>query len=208
MFVEDAGLEKITSKIIGDANLKAQQIIKEAEDEAEAKRKKARERGERVKHSLIEEAKKQVEQERRRKIADATIKARTLKLETMEKLIARAFEDAEKKLSSMDEKNYVEILEKMIADSCAELGADEIKVMLNEGDAKKVNKDRIEKEAEKTAGKKIKIEFEPKKDSFRGVVVKAADGSVYINSTFENRLALLRQSARVEVAKALFGEKR
>lgn len=202
---EDTGLEKITSKIIGDANLKAQQIAKEAEDEAEAKRKKAKERGERIKHNLIEESKKLVEQERRRKIADATIKARTLKLETMETLIAKAFEEAEKKLDSFDERKYAEVLEKMIAEACAELGTSEVKAMISEQDAKKISRERIEKEAEKTSGKKVKVEFEAKKDSSRGAVVRTGDGSIYIDATFETRLSLVRQNSRVEIAKILFG---
>jgi len=205
---EDTGLEKITSKIIGDANLKAQQIIREAENEAEAKRKKARERGERIKHNLIEESKKLVEQERRRKIADAAIKARTLKLEAMERLIAKAFEEAEKKLGSFDERKYAEILEKMIAESCVEFGTGEVKAMLSEQDAKKISRERVEKEAEKITGQKVKVEFESKKDSSRGAVVKTGDESVYIDATFENRLSLVRQSSRVEIAKILFGDGR
>lgn len=202
---EEAGIEKITTKIITDAQLKADEIIRDAEKEAEERRKKARERGERIKAEIIEEAKKSVETEKRRRIADAMIKARTLKLEIMEREINRAFSEAEKKLQSMDEKEYEKVLERIIVDSIAELGEENIVVLLREEDMKKIDEKSIKSRVEKELGKKIKIKFEKGDFNSGGAIVRAESAGITINSTFAARLEFLKEKLRVEVAKMLFG---
>ena len=202
---EEAGIEKITTKIITDAQLKADEIIREAENEAEERRSRARERGESIKASIIEEAKKSIEAERRRRIADAMIKARTLKLEIMEREINRAFSEAEKKLNNMSESEYKKALENIIVSSIAELGEDDVAVLLREDDMKKIDEKKIKSAAEKELGKKIKIKFEKGNFTSGGAIVKSQKNAIAVNSTFEARLEFLREKLRVEVAKVLFG---
>lgn len=201
---EEAGIEKITAKIITDAQLKAEEIIRDAEKEAEERRERARKRGESIKAGIIEEAKKSVDVERRRRIADAMIKARTLKLEIMEREIKKAFSEAEKKLKNMGDKEYGGVLEDMIVSSIDELGEDSVIVLLREEDMKKVDKKKIKSRAEKELGKKLDIKFEKGDFNSGGAIVKSGNNAIAINSTFEARLEFLRDKLRVEVAKILF----
>jgi V/A-type H+-transporting ATPase subunit E len=93
----EESVDRITSKILEDAHKKSQEIKDQSEKEANEKLEAAKRKGESTKEKLVSDAEKAADQIRKKIIAESTIKARTILLESKEKLIGEAFERAKEK---------------------------------------------------------------------------------------------------------------
>jgi vacuolar-type H+-ATPase subunit E/Vma4 len=196
---------KITSKILEDAQAKSGEIIGQAESEAQEKLHTAMRKGEAAKEKLITDAQKMADLTRKKIVAEGKIKARTVLLESKEKLIRAAFEEAEKELGKLHEDpGYPDILKKLVTDTCVRMGGGELVIVVRKEDEKTVLKDlkKIEKEV-KSINKSASLKIETENIG-PGAIVRRGDGRVEIDSTFGNRLELLRPELRLKVAEALF----
>ncbi len=197
---------KITSKILEDAHRKSDEIIDAAELEANEKLETMRRKGEAAEKRLIDEAAKEAEQTRRKIIAESTIKARTIILESKERLIQQAFTKAEEQIEVIHkDKKYPTILVSLAVDTCLQMGGGGLELVVRDEDKGLIKKElkQIEKEVSKGAGKASKLrvttgEIGP------GLIVKSGNGRIGIDSTFRNRLELLRPLLRLKVAEVLF----
>ncbi len=199
-------VEKIISKIMEDANKKSQEIKETSEKQAEEKLESARKRGEASREKINKEADRAADQTRKKIIAEATIKARTVILESKDKLIQAAFTNAETELESlMSSKNYSKVIRDMAVDTCIEMGGGEIEITTRKEDEKTLAKElkNIEKEVEKATEKATRIKLSTDEIS-PGIIARGMGGEVEINSTFNNRLELLRSELRLKVAEVLF----
>jgi V/A-type H+-transporting ATPase subunit E len=203
---EQASVDKITSKILEDANRKSQDIVGEAESAAQEKIEAARRKGEAAKKHLIDETEKLGEQTKRKIVSEGKIKARTTILETKEKLIQQAFEKAEKRLGELPgDKGYPEMLRALARDTCIEMGGGELEIVVRKGDEKLLAKElkKLEVAVKKAADNETKLKVVTG-DIGPGVVVKRVDGAVEIDSTFQTRLDILRSELRLNVSGVLF----
>ncbi|MFQ5800749.1 MAG: V-type ATP synthase subunit E [Candidatus Hydrothermarchaeales archaeon] len=203
---ERSSVERITSKILDDANKRSQEIISDAEREGQEKIEAARRKGEEIKKKLIEDAEKAAEQTHKKIVAEARIKARTTILESKEKLIREAFEKAQERLEKLPkDKTYPEVLRKLAAETCIEIGGGGLELLVRKEDEKAQAKEleKTEKEVEDATGKKTSLKISTANIG-PGVIVKRGDGKVEIDSTFQNRLELLRSELRLQVAGVLF----
>jgi V/A-type H+-transporting ATPase subunit E len=202
----EENVDRITSKILEDAEKKSNEIIGQAEKEAKEKVDSSRRRGEATKDRMISEAKKIADQTKKKTIAESKIKARTILLESKEKLILRAFEMASAQLDKLsDHKSYPGILERMAIDTSILIGGGELSLIVRKEDEKILGKNikKIEKEVKDATGKPSKISISTD-DIGLGVIVKRSSGLVGIDSTLHTRLELLRPELRLKVAEALF----
>jgi V/A-type H+-transporting ATPase subunit E len=202
----EENVDRITSKILEDAEKKSNEIIGQAEKEAKEKVDSSRRRGEATKDRMISEAKKIADQTKKKTIAESKIKARTILLESKEKLILRAFEMASAQLDKLsDHKSYPGILERMAIDTSILIGGGELSLIVRKEDEKILEKNikKIEKEVKDATGKPSKISISTD-DIGLGVIVKRSSGLVGIDSTLHTRLELLRPELRLKVAEALF----
>jgi V/A-type H+-transporting ATPase subunit E len=202
----ESDVDRITSKIIEDAEKKSREIIEQAKKEANEKLEASKRRGEALKGRLVEEAEKNADQTTKKIIAESKIKARTILLESKEKLIQIAFEKAKDELEAIPtDKTYPAVLVGLMKDTCIKMGGGELEIMLNSRDEKKIEKElkTLENEIEKATGEKTKVKISTANIS-PGVIVKGRGGRVEIDSTFKNRLDLLRPGLRLKVAEALF----
>jgi V/A-type H+-transporting ATPase subunit E len=199
-------VDKITSKILEDAERKSQEIIEQGESEAREKLDASKRKGEATRDRLVDEAEKSAEQTKKKITAESKIKARTILLESKEKLIQKAFAKAQEKLEKLsDQKSYPDTLTKLAVDTCIQLGGGELEIVVRKMDEKIVNAalKRIEKEVKASTGKAAKLSITTA-DIGAGVIVQRADGKVGIDSTFQTRLELLRPGLRLKVAEAMF----
>jgi V/A-type H+-transporting ATPase subunit E len=199
-------VDKITSKILEDAERKSEDIIEQAGSEAREKLDASKRKGEATKNRLVDEAEKAAEQTKKKITAESKIKARTILLESKEKLIQEAFAKAREELESLpNQKSYPDKLEKLAVDTCIQLGGGELELVVRKMDEKIVNAalNKIEKEVKAVTGEVAKISISTA-DIGPGVIIQRADGKVGIDSTFQTRLELLRPGLRLKVAEALF----
>src|SRR3990172_7349481 len=202
--VDDVG--RITSKIIEDARKKSDETLGEAKREGSAKIEAAKKKGESTKDRFIKEARGTADQMRKKIVAESKIKARTILLESKEKLIQEAFLKAGEHLEKLSlDKKYSEVLIGLAVGSGIKMGGGELEIIVRKEDEKTVAKElkRIEKDIKEATGKPSAIHLSTE-DMGPGAIVRRADGKVGIDSTIRNRLELLRTELRLKVAEALF----
>jgi len=199
-------VERIVDKIMEDARRRAEEIRGNAEKEAQEKIESARRRGEALKKRLVDEARKEAEQVKRRLIAESRIKARTVLLESKERLIEEAFKQARDELRRLSEdKGFPKILATMALETCVALGGGELEISVGRDWKDMLSRElgRIEREVEKSSGRKSKLRLREESIG-AGVMVRSLERGVQIDSTFDRRLELLRNELRLKVAEVLF----
>lgn len=190
-------IEKITSKIVSDAESTAQvtldeakaecdAILARADSEAEKVLKEAQERGQSEKEKLIS---------RRKAVAD--IDGRKIILEEKQKLIAECFDEAIERISSMKKEEYVTFLVGLVKKT----GETEGQLILNERDAASVGADLVNVLSKELADSKITLSKETKNIK-GGFLLKK--GSIYINGTVEALVEEAKEDLVGEVAAQLF----
>ncbi|HDH28604.1 MAG TPA: hypothetical protein ENH13_05680, partial [Euryarchaeota archaeon] len=102
-------------------------------------------------------------------------------------------------------KGYADVLTALTRDTCIELGGGELEVIVRDADEKVISKAAKAIEKEVKAATSVDTKISVSTDAIGpGVIVKGKSGKVEIDSTFKNRLELLRPSLRLKVAEALF----
>ena len=130
-------------------------------------------------------------------------------LATKEKLIEQAFAKALEKLQAFTkEPAYVSLLEHLILEGAMGLGGGELHVQTNHNDSLQVQDLR---KLEKIISDRTKTEttlylLPDRINCIGGALIKKADGSIFIDNTFEAKLARQRRELRVLVSKTLFGD--
>ncbi|MCQ2547682.1 MAG: hypothetical protein MJ145_01600 [Clostridia bacterium] len=190
-------IENIIKKITDDANLVAQNSMKQAENSKKdllggAEKKAAK---------LVEDAKVNGQDEKEklisRKASVAQIDSRKIVLEEKQKLIAKCFDEAVNTIVSMDQDKYVALL----LDIAKKAAITEGELILNEKDHKEIGKSLVEKMNGEIPGCKIVLSKETR-DIKGGFIVKQE--AVFINQSIESLVDETKDDLALEVANKLF----
>lgn len=205
MTVEEE-LKRITSKILDEARAKGNEIINQGKRDAKSIEEEAFVRSKAAEDRIVRDAERHAEQEKKKIIADATIRARKRKLDAREEVIDKGFQRAQKTLQeAANSQKYSSILNGLIREACAEMGGGDIEVLARKEDAKTVEKilpglEKVLKEG------KINVQLSLSNETINelGVIVRSRNGKVEVSNTLNSRLERLKPTLRVEVAKILF----
>ncbi len=202
------GADKITSKILEDANKTADEIISKAKEEAESIIQKAKKEAEFKKQNILKKGEKDAEMLYHRIIAEARLCAKKKMLEEREKLIKMAIEKLEEDLVKLPKSDgYKDILLKLIIEGVFSVGGGELILQLNERDYKIINDDAlwaIEKEAEERLKKTTILKRGEPVDILGGCIIKTADESKVYDNSLESVFERNLESIRTKVAELLF----
>lgn len=191
------GAEKITEKIIADANVKAEKIIAEAQAEAQSIADEAA----KIKAEKVSEGAKVGENEanlvKTRIVASAHMEAKKLLLKTKQDLLGKAFDMAKKKIDTMEAEEFEKLMTKLMV-SMIETGNES--VIICENDKKRLSDSFIDN-VNKAASSKITLSDE-KRDIASGFILKRGD--VEINATIEALFRQKKDELSAEVVKILF----
>lgn len=190
-------IENITANILKDANNNAEislinadktknDIIDNAEKEAEA-----------LKVLAAEKANKDAESLKSRKVSAAELQGRKMMLSAKQDAIKKSFDVALNKLKSMPEDKYVEFLTNEIAKVPYSQGT----IILNKKDRENIGEKLVKAVNDKLKAEKFTLSNDTVNSS-GGFILKS--GSVEINSTFETLLDSIKDEITNEVANALF----
>lgn len=225
------GIEKITARIEKDAGDEIAGILREAEEKAKAIRGEYEAQAKAEAAEAAESCKKAAVERLERLEGAAEMEAKKLTLAAKQESIESAFAAAQKKLCSLPEAEYVELLAKLAVRS-AKTGREE--VIMSRKDREAVGA-KVVARANALLAQAVAPEMPPElKDSKAGgiltkVVTGASamlqgtamltlsqetremdggltlkDGKVEINCAFETQLRMLRETMAAEVAKTLF----
>ena len=190
-------IEKITSKIISDAEAEAAKIteaskaecdkvIEEAKAKAAVLISDAEENGIADKEKLIA---------RRSSVAD--IDGRKLILHEKQKYIAECFDKTAEKLVSMEKKEYIEFLVSIVKNT----GETEGELILSEKDSSEIGADLVAEVNKAIEGGAFTLSKETRKIK-GGFILR--NGSVFMNGTFEALIEDAKEKLIGEVAGQLF----
>lgn len=193
------GIEKITSKIIEDAEMQARSIAEEAqkqadeilnraENEAEQKIGDAERRGKEDKQKVIS---------RRKSVAD--IDSRKMLLQTKQEKLEACFTEAARRAAELDEAEYVTFLTGIVEETGLHRG----EIILNARDRKAVGKQLLER-LKKNDGQSEFTLADETRDFSGGLMLR--DGKVYINGTIESFAKEAREELAEKAAEILFRE--
>ncbi len=190
-------IDKITSKIEGDARREADavlddakkmawEIVHKAEQQAKEIVAKAETKG-------VEDRDKQVTSRK----AVAVIDGKNVTLGYKQKLIDQCFAEALEKVHDMDRKDYLDFLVRSIKDAGSKSG----EIILSARD-KDLGDDLLKALKKEIDGSDFVLS-EEEKDISGGVILR--DGSTYFNGSLEALVDEVRDSMTSEIAEILFG---
>lgn len=190
-------IEKITSKIIGDAEESAKVTLAEAKAAADGILAEAQAKAEGIRNAAEKKGAEEKEKLISRKKSVADIDSRKMILVEKQKLISECFDKAAEKIASMEKDAYVEFLTALVLKT----GEKEGQLILNEKDAEAIGEALIASIAKADPGAKITL-AEERRNILGGFLLK--NGQVYINGTIEALVAEAREELTGEAAWQLF----
>ena len=207
--------------VVGDVGTLRDRILKQAQEESSEILDRARRVAERDLVYAKEEADEIVSQQRakmgptaemvgRKTIVDVEMEARRKLLEKKEDLVSRIFAEAESRLEELrGSKTYMDMLTKLIAEGVASMGAGAT-IEFGEKDRDIFTPEAIssiESRVTTSLGTDLQLKFQCVGEHISsGVRIRSKDGRVIIDNSFSNRLRILKEELRGEVAEMLLQE--
>ncbi|HPQ47828.1 MAG TPA: V-type ATP synthase subunit E family protein [Clostridia bacterium] len=194
-----SGIDRITEKIINQAELQAGNRISYAEEEAKKAMAGLEKRFERTLEHELKKAEDQGRENAGRIIANARLEGRKKKLAARQDTVKQVFDLVAERLSNLPAKDYMEFLCNL---ALPVLDEEENSIILNEKDRKAIGKDLTKMLSEKSSGRKVVLSDETAR-TIGGLIVKSGD--IQTNLTLESILRLEREKLESDVVGILFG---
>lgn len=193
------GIEKITARIESDAKAETTQLLREAEEKAAAVLDGYRAKAAEEEKAAVEAGKAAAVRQGERLESSAHMEAKKQYLAAKQSCLDEAFALAQKKLMTLPDDKYAELLAKM-AVKASKTGKEEI--LLNGKDRARVG-EQVVAQANELLRRKGKLTLAgDTRDMEGGLTLR--DGSVEINCAFETQFRVLREDMAAEIAGILF----
>ncbi|MBS4030318.1 MAG: hypothetical protein KGZ63_02705 [Clostridiales bacterium] len=197
-----SGANKLIEKILAEANSQAETVLAEAEQRAAEISAKGVKEAEAKKKSLLDNAKVQGEERKRRAHTIAELDARKAILAAKEQMIEDTFAQAIGRLQKVDKKAYEDMIYPMLL-VAVETGTEEIIVAAD--DQERYTPELLEKanKALIAQGKQGKLTLSAETREVKGGFILRS-GDMEINSSFDAILRMQRDRLEPDVAAILF----
>jgi V/A-type H+-transporting ATPase subunit E len=220
------GLDKITSRIIADAEADAKKILAEAEASAAGITASYEAKAEEIRASLHADAEREATDIISRAKSAAAMDKRNILLTEKSRLIDGAFSEAKRQILAMPDDKYLELLAKLLTFSLLDQleterinrelygetdmpDIEKYEVIVNKSDRERFGKSLIDSARRMVVGKVDRrildrlVLSDSTADIEGGVILKYGD--VESNSSIEMILDSIRNNVEPEVCKILFG---
>jgi Archaeal/vacuolar-type H+-ATPase subunit E len=200
----DDNIERLSRDILQQAQSEADQVISEAKSKADQILKRAQDDAAAEKAQILDQAKRDADRIRSQAIATTQLKARTMLLESREKLLTEVFAEALKQLPSVQQWNdYEAIVESLAAEAVAQIRNENVVLRADKTTAKLLTDSLVKKLAQKFTEK---ITLGDPLEGKTGVVASTTNGHLTFDNTLETRLQKLENELRSPVYHLLMGE--
>jgi len=197
-----SNLENLVAKIIEDAKIKAEAILKEAKDNETLMIENKTKEADIVKLQMLEKTKIEASMVSKRIISNSQLTVRNEKLVAKQKMIDKVFATALQNLLQISDQQYWELIKKYLL-SMPIVGNEEIilpgkyKSTISDNYLSDIN------EALKTSGKMGELKLSSdERDIKSGFVV--LNNGIEVNNTFESLVNSLRDELEPEIVNTLF----
>jgi len=195
-------IKDINEKIISDAGIQADKIIAQAEDDANNIIKKGKKEADSLKNVLLYKYNQDASLRKSKILTEANLEAKKIILSEKQKIIENIFDKASESILKLDDKNYRNIIRKMILDNI-ETGDETI--FIDHSDRIKISEsfmEDINKEL-KSKGEKGELKLSTSYLSIKGGVV-IGSGKIRKNISLEFLLKKIREELEIQISKDLF----
>ncbi|MFR6022767.1 MAG: V-type ATP synthase subunit E [Oscillospiraceae bacterium] len=196
------GIDKITSRIIADAEAECRDVKRESDERCAAVRAENEKRAQDEYWRLVREGVKDTEQRVQRMDRTARLEAKKSVLNMKQEAVSRAFDLAKDKIAELPERDYVAFLAREAAEA-AITGQEE--VIFCERDRKSVGAKAVKAANELLAAKGMPgllTLSDATRDMAGGLMLK--QGDIEVNCTVDTLLDLTRDELAARVADVLF----
>ena len=188
-------IEKLTEKILSEAQEYADNAVAEAEREGKELTARAKEKSNKILSDVQDKINIETKKVFNRRNSLARLETRKIILQAKQDAINECFERAVEELRNMDEDAYISF----ISDKLSDLGVDGGEVIFNDKDSESVGERIINRANE--SGKKFHMS--DRRINARGGF-KVVSGRVEITATLESMVENIKEEITPDVAKALF----
>ena len=195
-------IKDISEKIISDARIQADKIIAQAEDNANNIIKKGKKEADNIKNIILYKCNQEASLRKSKILTEANLEAKKIILSEKQKIIEDVFNKASESILKLDDKDYRNIIKKMILDNI-ETGDETI--FIDHSDQKKISESFIEdinKEL-KSKGEKGELKLSTSYLPIKGGVV-IGSGKIRKNISLEFLLKKIREELEIQISKDLF----
>jgi len=201
--VED-NIQTLSRAILTEARAEAEQIGADANTKADSIRQKAQEQADAAHKEILDRALQEAERIRSQAVSTTQLKARTIELESREKLLDSVFKAARQQLPAVQQRpNYDQIVYSLIQEALNQLNAKEGEIRADPA-TQKLLTDHISEKI--SADLKVSLQIGQPLEHGTGVVVNTSDGHLHYDNTLETRLSRLQNGLRSAVYRILMGE--
>jgi len=206
----ESSTEKILERILDDANKKAYTIVRDAQESAktiiEKRRQSARQSAEKDVYSMLKRAENEVDIIKGKVASDIKRRAKWVVSYEKERLVTNVLSEVKNRLASLQKsEEYPSILEKLIVNAGTVLNGSKLEVVLSENDSSLPLKlDILAKKIADRTGVKTQLKVSKRTITDAGVIVKTADGLIFVDNTFEAILSRRERELKLKVARIFF----
>jgi len=201
---QDDNIQRLSREIIQQAEADAEKILSDAKAKADEIRNQAQVTMDGDKKRILQQAKNDADRIRGQAVATAQLKARTLILESREKLLVEIFESAKGKIPAIQQWNdYPAIVENLALEAINQLGTKKV-ILHADKVTNELLKDSVLNKISTKFDGTIEIGEPLKKGT--GIIAETVDGHLNYNNTLETRLHRLEGELRSPVYHLLMGE--
>lgn len=204
MSTQEETIETLARAILNEAREESGQIKADAQEKADAIRRRAQAQAESERKAILDRARQDVERLRSQAVASAQLKARSVQLEHREKLLDKVFEAVKQKLPSLQKRSdFEQIAALLLREALTQLRVNDAEARADEATQKTL--DRVLSGISKELDARVTW-GDPLKEGV-GVIVNADKGRLHYDNTLETRLERLQGALRSSVYHVLMGEK-
>ncbi len=196
-----------------DARIEEEKIIKDAETQADEKRKYAQKKIESLLSEADEKAREQAETVKKKILSGVELEAKRLSMRIQDSIVQDLMARVETRLESMiDDPGYRNILIDWITEAAIGLDVESAEVNASERERMKIDQELLSEAGRRIherIGKQVTLTLsnaQPLKN--QGVVLTATDGRTAFNNQVKTRLRRRQRDIRTKVYDALFSENR
>ena len=197
------GIDRISQRILDDAQAKAAQIIEEARQRARSIKDKKTEEAEKNNQKIHKNNKAKAQERRQRMLGAAELEMRKEVLASKQQMIDEVMEKTKEAIMDMPRGEYGKIVSNMLLESAQ--GHEE--VIFSVSDEGRLDQSLIDEVNKmlKGQGKRGELKLAPERGEFDGGFILRS-GGMEINNTFGAILRMNRNHLEARLAEILFGK--
>ena len=196
------GIEKITARIIEDAEREIAAMQQETEEEVNTLLAQAQTEAEQESMELLIRGRRAAEERRERLSSSADMECRKLELVAKQELLQQSFDAALEELCALPQERYVTLLSALAVEASS---SGRERMILSARDADRLGEDIVKaaNAALQKAGRRGELTLSQETRPIPGGFI-LAEGDVELNCAFDTLIRLQREKLEKEVAAILF----